>query len=161
MCVSLLGFKRNLESSSKPGINMFYPEPCKAGMKKAAAAIYGWDCPLLLFIYSGFDCGSHAQSKHLQCPCSTCSFLLHTPACFLNPSKDTKMLSSSQDSKKREKAHVARPLAREDEGFSKRNKSALLRATTVMLHKTTAPVWGLHSTHAHTHTQKHTHTETA
>ena len=27
-------------------------------IKKAAAAIYGWDWPLLTFIYPGFDCGS-------------------------------------------------------------------------------------------------------
>ena len=27
-------------------------------IKKAAAAIYGWDRPLLTFIYPGFDCGS-------------------------------------------------------------------------------------------------------
>ena len=27
-------------------------------INKAAAAIYGWDCPLLTFIYPGFDCGS-------------------------------------------------------------------------------------------------------
>ena len=27
-------------------------------MKKAAAAISGWDCPLLTFMYPGFDCGS-------------------------------------------------------------------------------------------------------
>ena len=29
-------------------------------IKKAAAAIYGWDCPLLTFIYLGLDCGSVA-----------------------------------------------------------------------------------------------------
>ena len=38
-------------------IEMVYPEPCKR-IKKAAAAISGWDCPLLTFIYPGFDCGS-------------------------------------------------------------------------------------------------------
>ena len=27
-------------------------------IKKAAATISGWDCPLLAFIYPGFDCGS-------------------------------------------------------------------------------------------------------
>ena len=27
-------------------------------IKKAAAAIYGWEYPLLTFIYPGFDCGS-------------------------------------------------------------------------------------------------------
>ena len=27
-------------------------------IKKAAAAIFGWDRPLLTFIYPGFDCGS-------------------------------------------------------------------------------------------------------
>ena len=30
--------------------------------KKAAAAIYGWDRPLLTFIYPGFDCGSSPAS---------------------------------------------------------------------------------------------------
>ena len=27
-------------------------------IKKGAAPIYGWDCPLLTFIYPGFDCSS-------------------------------------------------------------------------------------------------------
>ena len=26
--------------------------------RRISAAIYGWDCPLLTFIYPGFDCGS-------------------------------------------------------------------------------------------------------
>ena len=32
-------------------------------VKKAAAAIYDWDFPLLTFIYPGFDCGSTAESQ--------------------------------------------------------------------------------------------------
>ena len=35
-------------------------------IKKAAATIYGWDRPLLTFIYPGFDCGSsenHSSSS--------------------------------------------------------------------------------------------------
>ena len=32
-------------------------------IKKAAAAIYGWDRPLLTFIYPGFDCGSTEEVK--------------------------------------------------------------------------------------------------
>ena len=44
------------ESESKPGTIMVYPEPIKR--IKKAAAIYGWDCPLLTFIYPGFGCGS-------------------------------------------------------------------------------------------------------
>ena len=31
--------------------------------KKAAAAIYGWDRPLLTFTYQGFDCGSHVRGR--------------------------------------------------------------------------------------------------
>ena len=27
--------------------------------RRISAAIYGWDCPLLTFIYPGFDCGSY------------------------------------------------------------------------------------------------------
>ena len=26
--------------------------------RRNSAAIYGWDCPVLIFIYPGFDCGS-------------------------------------------------------------------------------------------------------
>ena len=29
-------------------------------------AIYGWDRPLLTFIYPGFDCGSYSVSSHEQ-----------------------------------------------------------------------------------------------
>ena len=37
-------------------------------IKKAAAAIYGWDWPLLTFIYPGFDCGSHSVYTLVFCP---------------------------------------------------------------------------------------------
>ena len=33
--------------------------------KKAAAAIYGWDRPLLIFTYPGFDCGSTVPDEYL------------------------------------------------------------------------------------------------
>ena len=32
-------------------------------IKKAAAAIYGWDCPLLTFTYPGFDFDSLGSSE--------------------------------------------------------------------------------------------------
>ena len=32
---------------------------CKELRRRISAAISGWDCPLLTFIYPGFDCGSH------------------------------------------------------------------------------------------------------
>ena len=54
------------ESHSKPGTKMVHPEPCKR-TKKAAAAIYGWDRPLLTFIYPGFE--QVAQVKKLNAPC--------------------------------------------------------------------------------------------
>ena len=37
---------------------MVYPEPCKELRRRISATISGWDCPLLTFIYPGFDCGS-------------------------------------------------------------------------------------------------------
>ena len=46
------------ESQSKPGKNGLPRTMYR--IKKAAAAICGWDRPLLTFIYPGFDCGSGA-----------------------------------------------------------------------------------------------------
>ena len=44
---------RQPESQSKPGTKMVViPEPC-TGLRS-----YGWDRPLLTFVYPGFDCGS-------------------------------------------------------------------------------------------------------
>ena len=49
----------SLESLAQtPGAKMVDPEPMYR--TKAAAAIYGWDRPLLTFTYPGFDCGSLA-----------------------------------------------------------------------------------------------------
>ena len=31
--------------------------------RRIAAAIYGWDCPFLTFIYPGFDCGSAENGR--------------------------------------------------------------------------------------------------
>ena len=42
------------ESQSKPGTKMVHPEPCKEIRRRISAAIYGWDWPLLIFIYPGF-----------------------------------------------------------------------------------------------------------
>ena len=39
------------ESQSKPGIKMIDPEPCKEIQRRISATIYGWDGPLLTFIY--------------------------------------------------------------------------------------------------------------
>ena len=39
------------ESQSKPGTQMVYPEPCTGLRRRISAAIYGWDRPLLTFIY--------------------------------------------------------------------------------------------------------------
>ena len=55
---------------------MVYPEPCEESKK--AAAIYGWDCPLLTFIYPGFDDGSHGRGLILA-PGSPCFWSLGTP----------------------------------------------------------------------------------
>ena len=44
-------------------IKMVDPEPCKELRRRISAAIYGWACPLLPFIYTGFDCGSVELSK--------------------------------------------------------------------------------------------------
>ena len=38
------------------------PEPCKESRRRISAALHGWDCALLTFIYSGFDCGSADNS---------------------------------------------------------------------------------------------------
>ena len=43
---------------------MVDPEPCKELRRRIFAAIYGWDCPLLTFIYLGFDCGSIGNARH-------------------------------------------------------------------------------------------------
>ena len=43
------------------------PEPGNQ-LKKAAAAISGWDRPLLTFIYPGFDCHSAGLLKQDPCP---------------------------------------------------------------------------------------------
>ena len=51
------------ESESKPGTKMVNPEPYKGLRRRISAAIYGWDRPLLPFIYPGFDCDS-ARLKH-------------------------------------------------------------------------------------------------
>ena len=59
------------ESQSKPGTQMVYPEPCKE-FKKAAAAIYGWDCPLPTVIYPGFDCGSHGEGSKAAFTSDSC-----------------------------------------------------------------------------------------
>ena len=40
---------------SKPGIKMVDPELCKEIQSRISAAVFGWDCPLLTFIYPGFD----------------------------------------------------------------------------------------------------------
>ena len=45
----------SLESQSKPGIQMVYPEPCKELGRRISAAIY---VSLPTFIYPGYDCGS-------------------------------------------------------------------------------------------------------
>ena len=34
---------------------------------KAAAAVSGWDCPLLTFVYPGFDCGPLGIERILAC----------------------------------------------------------------------------------------------
>ena len=49
-----------VESQSKPiGTKMVIPEPCTGIRRRISAALfYGWDRPLLTFIYPGFDCGS-------------------------------------------------------------------------------------------------------
>ena len=41
----------------------------REGTEKAAATICGWDCPLLTFIYLGFDCDSGGSQRHLQVQC--------------------------------------------------------------------------------------------
>ena len=45
-----------IESQSKPGSKMVYPEQCKELRRRPQLS--GWDCPLLTFVYPGFDCGS-------------------------------------------------------------------------------------------------------
>ena len=47
----------HMSHNQNPVLKMVDTEPCKE--KKAAAAICGWDCPLLNIIYPGVDCGSH------------------------------------------------------------------------------------------------------
>ena len=76
----------SIESQSKPGIKTIHPEPCKELTKKAAA-IYGWDYPLLTFIYPDFDCWlllsrynpdgkCHLLSPDYHSPCFTREYLL-------------------------------------------------------------------------------------
>ena len=48
----------SIESQSKPGSKMVDPDLCKEFRRRISAAIYGWDCPLVTFIYPGFDRGS-------------------------------------------------------------------------------------------------------
>ena len=55
---SIFNQSEPIESQSKPGTNMVNPELCKGLRRRISAAIYGWDCPLLSFIYPGFDCSS-------------------------------------------------------------------------------------------------------
>ena len=43
-------------------IKMVDLEPWKEIRRRISATIYGWDCPLLTFIYPGFDCGSNGGS---------------------------------------------------------------------------------------------------
>ena len=45
------------EPQSKPGTKMVYPEPCTGLRRRISAAIYGWDRPILTFIYPGGSCG--------------------------------------------------------------------------------------------------------
>ena len=42
---------------------MVIPEPCTGLRRRNSAAIYGWDRPLLTFIYPGFDCGSNGLTN--------------------------------------------------------------------------------------------------
>ena len=57
-CISR-SFSLPLENPvSKHGIKMVQAQNHASRIKKAAATIYGWDCPLLPFIYPGFACGS-------------------------------------------------------------------------------------------------------
>ena len=50
---------------------------------RISATISGWDCPLLTFIYPGFDCGSHVLNANLGL-CNTLMF-----ACVLPRSKNS------------------------------------------------------------------------
>ena len=55
------------EAQSKPGTKMVViPEPCTGLGRRISAAIYGWDRPLLTFIYPGFDCGPHGLMRAPQ-----------------------------------------------------------------------------------------------
>ena len=49
---------------------MLDPKPCK----ETAATIYGWDCPLLAFIYLGFDCGSLGSVLFVSFMCVICRY---------------------------------------------------------------------------------------
>ena len=48
------------ESSSKSGMNMVCPEPCKELSRRNSAAIHGWDCPYQPSSTRAFDCGSRS-----------------------------------------------------------------------------------------------------
>ena len=47
-------------------MKMVDPEPCKELRSRISAAIFGWDCPLLTFIYPGFDWGRSKILHHLR-----------------------------------------------------------------------------------------------
>ena len=50
--------KKHVSHNQKAGNKMVViPEPCKELRRRISARIYGWEYPLLTFIYPGFDCG--------------------------------------------------------------------------------------------------------
>ena len=53
--------ERTFETSSNPGIEMVYPEPC---FKRVSAAICGWDYPLPTVIYPGFQDVAHLRFRN-------------------------------------------------------------------------------------------------
>ena len=49
----------HLRHNQTPPLILVDPEPCKEIPRRISATIYGWDCPLLTFIYQGFEHVAH------------------------------------------------------------------------------------------------------
>ena len=55
-----------LSDSDQNRFGMVVIPECRELKRRISATISGWDCPLLTFIYPGFDCGSTAVLLRLQ-----------------------------------------------------------------------------------------------
>ena len=67
---SLRVLSKGCQSQSKPGTvpKMVNPGPCKELRRRKSATISGWDCPLLTFIYPGFEHVAHVGTPRINHP---------------------------------------------------------------------------------------------